>query len=102
MPFILFLFFIPILLIIVFALIAGAIGIFFGLLKFLLPLIIIAAIVNYFARRSDRSDSWTTRSTYQRHPTSSSSQHIRKEIYDVKEKDVSKRQHDDHDEWSDF
>jgi energy-coupling factor transporter transmembrane protein EcfT len=105
LPFIVFLLFIPMLLLILFALVVGAIGLVFGLLKFLLPVILIALLVNFFTRRSDRHDhDWTTHSTYR--PTSSYSQHARKEIYDVKEEDVKDHQRmsdqDDQDEWSDF
>lgn len=126
MPFLLFLFFVPVLLIVVFALLAGAVGLFFGLLKFLFPIIIIAALVNLFMR-DDRHKATQSRaqSRYQRQQYRQSYRDARtgrKEIRDAREDDVvnnyqnqvnQKTQsentknpnHDynnDNDEWSDF
>lgn len=126
MPFLLFLLFVPVLLIVVFALLAGAVGLFFGLLKFLFPIIIIAALVNLFMR-DDRHKATQSRaqSRYQRQQYRQSYRDARtgrKEIHDAREDDVvnnyknqvnQKTQsentenpnHDynnDNDEWSDF
>lgn len=129
MPFLLFLLFVPVLLIVVFALLAGALGLFFGLLKFLFPIIIIAALVNLFMR-DDRHKATQSRaqSRYQRQQYRQSYRDARtgrKEIHDAREDDVvnnyqnqvnQKTQsenpknpknpnHDynnDNDEWSDF
>lgn len=126
MPFLLFLLFVPVLLIVVFALLAGAVGLFFGLLKFLFPIIIIAALVNLFMR-DDRHKAAQSRaqSRYQRQQYRQSYRDARtgrKEIHDAREDDVvnnyqnqvnQKTQsentenpnHDynnDNDEWSDF
>lgn len=126
MPFLLFLLFVPVLLIVVCALLAGAVGLFFGLLKFLFPIIIIAALVNLFMR-DDRHKATQSRaqSRYQRQQYRQSYRDARtgrKEIHDAREDDVvnnyqnqvnQKTQsentknpnHDynnDNDEWSDF
>lgn len=126
MSFLLFLLFVPVLLIVVFALLAGAVGLFFGLLKFLFPIIIIAALVNLFMH-DDRHKATQSRaqSRYQHQQYRQSYRDARtgrKEIHDAREDDVvnnyqnqvnQKTQsentknpnHDynnDNDEWSDF
>ncbi|WP_125608216.1 hypothetical protein [Lapidilactobacillus bayanensis] len=125
MPFLLLLLFIPILLIVVFALLAGAVGLFFGLLKFILPVVLIAALINLFVRddhhRTSQSRAQAHQQRQQYRQSYRDARAGRKEIHDVKEDDVVNHYHqfnqdtqtknnneqnhhddNDNDEWSDF
>lgn len=89
---------VPLVLVIVFSLIAGVVGVAFGLLKFIVPVIIIAAVVNWLfnrGRHHDRQQHYYYHSSYQ--PPHQSGPRVRKELHDVHE---HTEKHDD--EWSDF
>ncbi|WP_461218770.1 hypothetical protein [Lapidilactobacillus salsurivasis] len=95
---ILLLIFIPILLIVVFSLIAGAVGLVWGMFKFLLPVIIIAALINLIFSRQ-RREPRPRPMTYESYDEHQSTKRPRKDLHDVHVRD----QHaDDDDEWSDF
>ncbi|MFC6315713.1 hypothetical protein ACFQHW_09080 [Lapidilactobacillus achengensis] len=95
---ILLLIFIPILLIVVFSLIAGAVGLVWGMLKFLLPVIIIAALINLVFSRH-RRESRTRPMTYESYDEHQSVKRPRKDLHDVH---VHDQHANDDDEWSDF
>ena len=93
---ILLLIFIPILLIVVFSLIAGAVGLVWGMFKFLLPVIIIAAVVSWLLNRNlhQSHHHYDGQQSYQHYQQSG--HRARKELHNVQERD------EHHDEWGDF
>ncbi|WP_261807438.1 hypothetical protein [Lapidilactobacillus luobeiensis] len=95
---ILLLIFIPLLLMVVFSLIAGVVAVGWGMIKFLLPVIVIAALVNLLVNRH-RTPRRPRQMSYQTHEERQAGRRPRKDLHDVH---VHDHQQDNDDEWSDF
>lgn len=97
MPFLLLIFFVAIVFLVGISLLAAVGGLLVVLLKFLIPVILIALLLNWLFK--DHQSKQNEKTRYERHRSSSAR---RKELHDVKERDVHDDRKPHQDEWSDF